>query len=68
MTLSEYLKKAEVETISSPSPAPPVDGEIEKLAELLEAYAEEDTLVDELAKLAVVADFLERTNGQKRIT
>jgi len=29
-----------------------------KLAEYLEAFAEEDTMIDEIAKLAVVADML----------
>jgi hypothetical protein len=69
-SLSEMLKKADVEPthgsilVSNPKQ----DEEIEKMASMLEAYAEEDTIVDELAKLAVVADILERTNGKKGST
>ena len=37
--------------------------DIEKLAEYLEAFAQEDTLVDDLVRAAVVADMLEKKNG-----
>jgi hypothetical protein len=40
-----------------------VDDEVEKLAEYLDAFAEEDTLLDDLAKAAVVADMLEKRYG-----
>jgi len=40
-----------------------LDEEVEKLAEYLEAFAEEDTLLDDLARAAVVADMLERHHG-----
>ena len=39
--------------------------EVEKLAEVLEALAEEDTLVDDLARAAVVMDMMEKRYGQK---
>lgn len=40
-----------------------VNDEVEKLAESLEALAEEDTLLDDLAKVAVLADLLEARGG-----
>lgn len=33
--------------------------EVEKIASVLEALSEEDTLLDELAKLAVISDLLD---------
>jgi hypothetical protein len=33
--------------------------EVEKVASMLDALSEEDTLLDELAKLAVIADLLD---------
>ena len=45
------------------------DEDVEKLAEALEAFAEEDTLLDKLAELAVVADYLEgKYNGRQTTT
>lgn len=40
-----------------------IDEEVEKLAEYLEAFAEEDTLLDDLARAAIVADMLEKRYG-----
>jgi hypothetical protein len=58
------------ELIDSTAPATPVpekqevnEQDIEKLAEYLDAFAEEDTLLDDLARAAVVADMLEKKNG-----
>lgn len=39
--------------------------EIEKLAEVLEAIAEEDTLLDDLARAAVALEIMEKRYGQK---
>lgn len=39
--------------------------EVEKLAEVLDALAEEDTLLDDLARAAVVMDMVEKQYGQK---
>jgi hypothetical protein len=57
------------ELIDSTAPVTPVpekhevnEQEVEKLAEYLEAFAEEDTLIDDLVKAAVVADMVEK-NG-----
>lgn len=62
MELDELLKEAKVE----PTPIlPPSSEDVEKVAQLLEACASEDTLVEELAKLAVVADFLKARNSGK---
>lgn len=56
--------------IDSTAPVTPVpekhevnEQDIEKLAEYLEAFAQEDTLLDDLARAAVVADMLEKKNG-----
>lgn len=56
--------------LNTPKAQPPVvdvqravDDEVEKLAEYLDAFAEEDTLLDDLAKAAVVADMLEKRYG-----
>jgi len=56
--------------LNTPKVQPPVvdvqkavDDEVEKLAEYLDAFAEEDTLLDDLAKAAVVADMLEKRYG-----
>jgi hypothetical protein len=58
------------ELIDSTAPAASVpekhvvnEKDIEKLAEYLEAFAEEDTLLDDLVKLSVVADMMEKHNG-----
>jgi hypothetical protein len=58
------------ELIDSTAPVTPVpekqevnEQDIEKLAEYLDAFAEEDTLLDDLARAAVVADMLEKKNG-----
>ena len=42
-------------------------GSIEKLASYLEAYSEEDTLVDDLAKLAVLNDRVSLAVLKKRM-
>ena len=39
--------------------------EVEKLAEVLDALAEEDTLLDDLARAAVAMEVMERHYGQK---
>lgn len=55
---SERLdKKASVEE-SSESNQPTDLNEVEKTASLLDKYASDDTIIDELAKLAVLKDFL----------
>lgn len=40
--------------------------DIEKLAEVLDAMAKEDTLIDDLARAAVVMDMIEGRYGKKR--
>jgi len=40
------------------------DDEVEKTAAALEEYAAEDTLIDKLAELAVVSDYLEGKYGK----
>tara|TARA_Y100001938_G_scaffold54412_1_gene75926 strand:- start:502 stop:1122 length:621 start_codon:yes stop_codon:yes gene_type:complete len=50
-------KKASVEE-SSESNQPTDLNEVEKTASLLDKYASDDTIIDELAKLAVLKDFL----------
>lgn len=64
MKLSDIVKSTEV---SRPIDLTDTqkDGEVEKIAELLEALSEEDTLVDDLARAAVAMEFLERQYGQK---
>jgi hypothetical protein len=42
-----------------------IDEQVEKLAEVLEAFSEEDTLLDDLARAAVAYEALQRRNGQK---
>jgi len=42
-----------------------VDVEVEKLAEVLDAMSEEDTLLDDLARAAVALEVLEKRYGQK---
>jgi predicted house-cleaning noncanonical NTP pyrophosphatase (MazG superfamily) len=37
-----------------------IDEEVEKLAEYLEAFAKEDTLLDELAKVAVLSEIVQQ--------
>ena len=39
--------------------------EVEKLAEVLEALAEEDTLLDDLARASVALELMEKNYGQK---
>jgi hypothetical protein len=55
--LQEILRKS-AEIKPQPITSTP-DDDVEKLAEALEAYAEEDTLMDKLAELAVLVDHLE---------
>lgn len=56
---------------SQPSPEVQVQSdsdkeqEVEKLAGVLEALAEEDTLLDDLARAAVAMEVMERHYGQK---
>ena len=66
MTLSELLNKAsQPEVIKTASDRAVKSEEVEKLASVLEAFAEEDTLLDDLARAAVIADMLEKNHGQK---
>lgn len=66
MTLSELLNKAsQPEVTKTASDRAVKSEEVEKLASVLEAFAEEDTLLDDLARAAVVADMLEKNHGQK---
>jgi hypothetical protein len=48
--VSNTMQPSTLETSSS---------EVEKIASTLDALSEEDTLLDELAKLAVIADLLD---------
>ena len=68
MTLSDLLSKASnagaVKT-AEVSDKKVKSEEIEKLASVLEGLAEEDTLLDDLARTAVIADMLEKQYGQK---
>jgi hypothetical protein len=57
INLQELIRK-QAEVSPQPIAVTPND-EVEKLAEALEAYAEEDTLLDKLAELAVLVDHLE---------
>jgi len=59
--LNEPLKSAPLMVLVKDEKT--VDEEVEKLAEYLEAFAEEDTLLDDLAKAAVIADMLEKRYG-----
>ena len=66
MTLSQLLNKASQPEITKTASDKVVKSkEIEKLASVLEAFAEEDTLLDDLARAAVIADMLEKNHGQK---
>ena len=56
INLQEIISKSD-EVISQPS-AQAQNDDVEKLASALEAYAEEDTLMDKLAELAVLVDQL----------
>ncbi len=49
-------------TAQTPTESP--DEEVEKLAQALEQFAEEDTLLTKLAELAVLTDFLEGKYGK----
>lgn len=64
MKLDEIIN-ASVQSMPEPSPVQKADvnDEVEKLAGYLEAFAEEDTLLDDLAKVAVLADILEARRG-----
>jgi hypothetical protein len=62
INLQELIRKS-AEVTPQPLPQSP-DDEVEKLAEALEAYAESDTLIDKLAELAVLTDFLEGKYGK----
>lgn len=65
MKLDEILN-ASLTPEPEPEPAPKketTDEDIEKLATYLEAFAEEDTLLDELARAAIVAEMLEKRDG-----
>lgn len=65
MNLSELLNKAsQPEIIKTASDKAVKSEEVEKLASVLEALAEEDTLLDDLARAAVIADMLEKNHGQ----
>lgn len=41
-----------------------IDEEVEKLAEYLEAFAQEDTLLDELAKVAVLSELVQQMENR----
>lgn len=61
MRLEDVVKLDEVTSPTTQS----TDGEVEKLAEVLEALAEEDTLLDDLARAAVAFEMVEKHYGQK---
>lgn len=63
INLQELIRKS-AEVKPQPSVVS-VDDEVEKLAEALEKYAEEDTLIDKLAELAVLTDYLEGKYGKQ---
>jgi len=59
------LEQLITKSANIPPPAPvQTDDEVEKIAEALEIYAEEDTLLSKLAELAVLTDFLEGKYGK----
>jgi hypothetical protein len=64
INLQEIIRKSD--EVNSQSPAQAQNDEVEKLASALEAYAEEDTLMDKLAELAVLVDHLEGKYGKQR--
>lgn len=68
MNLSELLSKSattETTKVANVEVKKVKSDEIEKLASVLEGLAEEDTLLDDLARTAVIADMLEKQYGQK---
>lgn len=68
VNLQDILRKSAEVKPQLPAPLQP-DDEVEKLAGALEAYAEEDTLIDKLAELAVLVDHLEgKYDGKQRTT
>ena len=64
MKLEDILKSQPSPVISEPSQHTSGE-EVEKLAEVLEALAEEDTLLDDLARAAVAMEVMEKQYGQK---
>jgi len=64
MKLEEIVTSQPARAIPEPSDVEK-EQEVEKLAEVLEALAEEDTLLDDLARAAVALEVMERTYGQK---
>lgn len=69
MKLEDFVTKRNASDSSVPTVATKtaeLDNNIEKLATYLEAFAAEDTMMDQLAKLAVVADLLEAKHGKER--
>jgi hypothetical protein len=75
MKLDDLLSKIandnkEKETIRSDpgQSAQLLSAEVEKVASLLEVFAEEDTMSDQLAKLAVVTDYLRSQQNGKTST
>lgn len=62
MKLADILNEEVDSTSATSIPAPvtvTTSDEVEKIASLLDALSEEDTLIDELAKLAVLTDLLD---------
>lgn len=64
-TLSEIINKSQPEVVKKASDKAVKSEEVEKLASVLEALSEEDTMLDDLARAAVIADMLEKNHGQK---
>lgn len=60
MKLDDIIKDVIVPEVASK------EVDIEKLAEVLDAMAKEDTLIDDLARAAVVMDMIEGRYGKKR--
>ena len=60
MKLDDIIKDVTVPEVASK------EVDIEKLAEVLEAMSKEDTLIDDLARAAVVMDMIEGRHGKKR--
>jgi hypothetical protein len=64
MKLDEIIISQPSRAIPEPSESDK-EQEVEKLAEVLEAIAEEDTLLDDLARAAVALEVMEKHYGQK---
>lgn len=64
MKLDDIVKSQPARAIPGPSDSDR-QHEIEKLAEILDALAEEDTLLDDLARAAVALEVMEKQYGQK---